>query len=363
MASIELFPVPDRAFSGGPEFREYLAAAYNPDMVDNALTIVLALTKHPKAFVEEALTGFGFRVRRRLGRVLHLECDVSEGKLETYLTYEEDSGVMMFYTNFRKTEEIPRLKDFLRGDVRTYPLFLRPYVLQRLLDTLADQNEDLKVVDFTARRYPGSKQPAKLRPEVDRTFGYWADDGRETLAELRHQYGVLPNRLVVDIPGKAKFGIDSKGLFTFHRGDLKMVFEIMGQAIDDSREAIQAFEGSSFQVFPVRTAEKEFGIPTSVPVVIRLRRKFAFAEAEDFRGLLDDQGYTILGFTAEEGSLFLSSDVVSKSGHRFRIKANEEKIKMLPDGDPQFSAFMEFYEFVLNSVDPEAELVTRPHGS
>ena len=357
---IELFPVPDHAFPGGPEFRTWLAANYDAEAVDHALTIVIGLTRHSTEGLLSVLRERGFEVVRALGAVWHLRSQTPEGVLETYLTHEIDNGVVVFYTNFRKTEaeEVPRIKDFLYGDSKSYPIFIRPAILQQVLDELSDRHSDMQIVDFTAARNPGSKVAARLRPDVRRTFSYWGFDGRETLRELSYQYGVLPRRVVVEIPGLSKFGVDSRGFFTLSRGSLDILLRIMGQSVDESRKAMRAFDGTAFQVFSVQTAHKAFGIPVSTPIRIVLQRGLAYSEVADVKSNLDDYGYTILGFEADEGSLFLSSDLLSRSGHRFRVKADEKSIRMLPCGEPNFAAFMEFYQFVLNRVDPEAELAT-----
>lgn len=354
---IELFPVPDSVFEGGPAFRTWLAENYDSEAVDHALTIVIGLTKIPEAELLPALQQFGFSVVRRLGKVLHLKSDTPEGTLETYLTYEAENGVVIFYTNFRKTEEVPRIKDFLYADPKSYPILIRSAIMQQVLNELAAVHENMKIVDFTAFRSPGSKVPARLRPDLKRTFGYWGDDGRETLRELEFQYGVVPRRVVVEIPDEAKFGVDSRGFFTLAWGSLDIVLSIMGRSIDESRKTMRAFDGSSFQVFSVKTSEKAFPVPSSTPVRIRLARELTYPEVEGIRASLDDHGYTILDFYAEEGSVFVSSDLMSRTGHRFRIKADQSQIRVLPYGEPNFAAFMEFFEFVLNVVDPEAEPV------
>ena len=67
---------------------------------------------------------------------------------------------------------------------------------------------------------------------------------------------------------------------------------------------------------------------------------------KEFKNKLNNE-YTIVDFIAKEGSLFLSSDVVSKSGFQFRIKADENHIRMFPADEMIFSEFMKFYEFIL----------------
>jgi hypothetical protein len=358
MESISLFPVPQQDFEDGAQFRAYLVNNFHPEEIANELTVLVGLTKRTQTETYEILAKTGFQTQRRLGAVSHLRFGDGEGAFETYFTYEEGSGVVVFYTNFRKTEEIPQLDSFLYGDSKTYPLFFRPAVMLAIVDGLVERFPNLQIVEFTARRHPGSKQPAKIRPESRRTFSYWAADGRETLSELRFLYGVLPDRAILEIPDVGKFGVDSRGFLTFYRGNLSIVFEILGTAISESKLTIKAFDGSAFRVYPFRTANKSFDIPSSKPVQIRLRRKLDYSEVDEFARLLDSEGYAVLNLTAEEGSLFLSADIISSSGQRFRVKATESSLRVLPTGDPQFQAFMEFYKFIVDSVDAQAELAT-----
>jgi hypothetical protein len=355
---IALFPVPQRDFADGADFRAYLVKNFHAEDVSNELTVLVGLTKRSEGETIEALDRAGFHTARQLGAVRHLRFGEGEGAFDTYFTFEEGSGVLVFYTNFRKTEEIPQLNEFLYGDPKTYPLFFRPAVMQAIVDGLLERFPNLQIVEFTARRHPGSKQPAKIRPETRRTFSYWGADARETLSELRFLYGVLPDRAILEIPEEGKFGIDSRGFLTFYRGNLSIIFEILGRAIAESSTTVKAFDGSAFQIYPIRTANKSFDIPSSKPVHIRLHRRLEYSEVDELAGLLESEGYSVLNLSAEEGSLFLSADIVSAAGQRFRIKASESALRLLPAGDPQFQAFMEFYRFVVDSVDAQAELAT-----
>jgi len=358
MDKVELFPVPNITFSDGPDFREYLVKNYDPTQVDHELTIIVGITKH-LSDVEffDALKDFGFKVKRTLGSVYHMKYDLEDGALECYVTHDSETGVVIFYTNFRKTEEIPKIRDFLKFDKNTYYLFFKPLLMKQIAEELMDRYENLEIHEFTARRSPRSRFEARIRPEYKRTISYWGEDGRETLQELEYQYGVLPRKFKVNIPETIRFKIDEDGLFTFSHGDLGILFEILGKAVDESRKTMEAYNGSSFRVLPVKTARRQFDIPSSTPVSIHLRNPIAFHEMDVFKVLLEEKQYTIVDFVAQEGSLFLSTDVVSKSGYQFRIKANENYIKMFPDGEKNFAEFMQFYEFILQSVDPKAELV------
>jgi hypothetical protein len=358
MEKVELFLIPDIKFSDPPKFREYLVENYDPAQVDHDLTIIIGITKYDKIDFSNALQSFGFTIVRNLGAVCHVKFDFGGGILECYVTHDTDTGVVIFYTNYRKTkkEEIPKIREFLSSDVNTYYLFFKPLLMKEIAEELMDRYENLEITEFTARRLPNSRFQSHIRPNYDRTISYWGDDGREALQELGYQYGVLPSRFVANIPETIKFVIDDEGLFTFASGNLDILFDILEKAVNESRKTMAAYDGSDFKVLPVKTAGRIFDIPSSTPVSIQLNQSIEYHDISEFRAKLNRE-YTIVDFIAKEGSLFLSSDLVSKSGFQFRIKANENHIKMFPDGKMIFSEFMKFYEFIIKLIDPKAEFL------
>lgn len=353
---VELFPVVDDAFDGGPQFREWLAENYDPDVVHNDLTMVAALTRKSTSEALESLRERGFSVDRELGAVTKIQASTEVGSVAAYMTLDEP-GILIFYTNHRKTEDIPLLESFIQSDPDTYSLFLSPYTIRESLDEFMAAYEDLKVIEFTAKRGPRSRMDAEIRPYEKRTFTYWAEDGLQTLEELQHQYGVLPHRLVIEIPRDTKIRVDKKGFFTYERGDFHPLLDLLKDAVQRGQKTVEAFDGSSFQVLPVETAERQFRIPSSRPVRIRLPNRLSYSEARNLRGKLEQEGYIPLSYEAEEGSLFLRSDLMTEEGERFRIKASQESLRVLPSEDGSFSGFMEFYEFIVDEIDPRAELV------
>ena len=358
MEKVELFSIPNKTFSDPPNFREYLIENYDPTKVDHDLTIIVGITKYEKNDFFEALQSFGFTIVRNLGSVCHMKFDSDGGPLECYVTYDTDTGVVIFYTNYRKTreEEIPKIREFLGSNPNTYYLFLKPLLMKEIAEELMERYENLDITEFTARRLPNSRFQSQIRPKYERTISYWGSDGKEALRELGYQYGVLPSRFVVNIPETIKFKVADEGLFTFAAGDLNILFEILEKAVNESRKTMAAYNGSSFKVLPVKTARRSFKIPSSTPVSIQLQETIEFHDMKEFKNKLSKE-YTIVDFIAKEGSLFLSSDVISKSGFQFRIKADENHIKMFPDGVMIFSDFMKFYEFILQIVDHRAELI------
>ncbi len=358
MPEVELFPIPDVEFSSASDFHQYLAENYDPLAVDHHLTIVLGLTEYTRSMLEARLTASGFTVERRLGAVLHLRVPVEESALECYLTVDEATGVLAFYTNFRKTEEVPKIHEFLKTDLSSHRLFLRPVLMREILEDLIERYEDIEIHEFHAFRPLDSKWKAKVRPRYKRSISYWGKDGREALDELRLHYGVLPAKVRFFIPSTStKFKIDKDGAFTFETGDLSILFENMEKAVNESRRTMEAYNDSAFRMLPVETAHRAFEVPSSTPVVIELSTELSVRLIEDMEEQMEESGFIVLASLEQEGSLFARIDTQSESGHRFRIKASSSQIKIFPQEEKTLSDFMRFYEVVLDTVDPEAELV------
>ena len=358
MTITSIFPIPSRNFAGGPEFREYLASHLASPQFHRPLTMLVGLSKRTSDDLPAALASFGLEVVGRSGSVLRIRSSRESAKLEAYVT-QEDDGVLVFYTDFRKTEDIPILNEFLAKDKRTRPLRLRSLVIQRTLDHLLELDSDLRVTRFTAKGYAGSVKKAPIRPGRTRTFAYWGEDGREVLDELRRQYGVSPTSLELDLSRRARIIIDDRGMLTHKRGDLSLVFDSLRTALEEARANLAAIDKARFEVVnPLKNRSATFEIARSEPAVIRLRNKFTFPAAEAFFGeVLTEKEYGKLSLLTQEGSLFVSTDLLSPEGSRFRVRADEHEIRILPSGVSDFRAYLSFYELVLEHVDPDAELV------
>jgi len=147
MDKVELFSIPDITFYNPPKFREYLVENYDSSQVDHDLTIIVGITKHNKMDFFEALQSFGFTTVRNLGSVFHIRFELDEAPLECYVTHDADTGVVIFYTNYRKTKkkEIPIIRDFLSSDVNTYYLFFKPSLMREIAEELMELRSSLLV--------------------------------------------------------------------------------------------------------------------------------------------------------------------------------------------------------------------------
>jgi hypothetical protein len=353
---LELFPVPDVRFTSASEFIDYLKCNYRADGKGHELTVVVGTTERPRGDLEQALHEFGFETTRSLGEVMQLRAPYEDGVLECYFTYE-DPGVLLFFTNFRKTEEIPRISDFLKSDERSYSMFFPPMLLREAIKTLLHDHSEMTVTEFTARRGEYSRMPSDLRPHYKRTVSYWGDDGIEALRELESAYGLVVQRAVVVIPEMCKFGMDCRGFITANWGETNCALDVLVGLIAKSRKTRRGYDQSSYRLALAGTAGKAFEVGVSTPMTILLTKDLSYAEVVGFENRLQESGYSVLATLAQEGSLYLSSDLITSDGHRLRVKSDGRRIRVFSGYDRTIRSFMAFYEFVTSQIDPGAEVI------
>lgn len=268
MDEIRLFDVPNIDFKKHQDFINFVKTDYDPSTINHDLTIVAGITERSEASFVEALKKHGFKTSRLLGTVTQLSATYKDAPLECYLTHDPDTGVVLFLTNFRKTEEVQMISDFLKTDSKSYYLFFSPISLREALRTIISDYPDLVISEFTARRADNSRLHANIRPTSKRTISYWGDDGRDALLELESAYGVITQRVVINIPGECKFGIDCKGYFTIMSGSPEYPISVLEKMIHRSQQAKRAYDTSSYHLVPAGSNKRSFNVGISKPAII-----------------------------------------------------------------------------------------------
>jgi hypothetical protein len=358
MDEIELFPIPsDKTFRDSEEFLDFLKRYYDPAKVSHPLTVVVGLTELDRPSLLASLHRYGFETVQAFGEVVRLKANIEAGGvLECYVVLNTESGVLYFFTNFRKTEEIPKISEFLQSEPDSYYLFFSSVLIEKAIEKVDSQFAGVSIPDFTARRSLDSKVPARYRPYVKRTVSYWAEDGKEVLSEMKYAYGVLVQRAIIEVPERCKFGIDGRGFMTFLSGSLECPLNILTEIIEQARKARSAYATSSYRTATVGSPDAPLRIGVSSPATISLSEPLAYDRIGDFIERLESEGFLVVDSVAEEGSLFFSSNIMTPSGNRSRIKSDGSRIRMFPDDERNLQSFMQFYEFVINQIDPNARL-------
>jgi len=105
------------------------------------------------------------------------------------------------------------------------------------------------------------------------------------------------------------------------------------------------------------TASAQLEVPTSEPAAITLNNRIRYHELDGLKDSMQDRDYVLVGSYSEEGSLYFTTEVIDQvKNSTFRIKANEDQIRIFPQDESDLGTFYRFYEFIQDSVDESAEL-------
>lgn len=364
---MELFEVDRDEFEDLPEFNLYLS---NDDEspIEDDLHIASGISQYTEEEFLNLLRADGFELED-YGAITRIEKEYTQNGEEYtagfYLYYhpgydgeDDEGGVVLLYTNQRKTKEIDHtVMELFEDAVGLYYLHVGPRLFQIIREEVLQEEEYAEIVEFVADRRKDSDKPARIRPEFKRTISYFGEDGWQTLREMEENYGVRPRYLKFNIPNDASFKIARDGVFSLSSGNLDTLFKYVQVCIQEGLEIKQAFDGSDFEM--VASTDK-LSIPTAEPAVIDLNRELQFEQLDAIKSRMDDEDYFIVDSFGQEGSLHFTSKVYDKKkDNTFRLKATDRTIRVFPqEEDGDLGAFLRFHEFIQNHIDPDAEATT-----
>lgn len=352
-----VFEVEEQIFPDRVSFNHYLAEHYST-LSDEDLYLITGLTEYPQEEFLEILHSVGFETQQDYGGIQKIAKDFGgEQPAEFYLSYGRDDNVVLFYTDMRKTEEIENtVEPFLASQSGVHYLYISPNLLQEIREQIVADDPATEITEFVAKRTERTDAPARFRPEEWRTINYYGRDGLESLREMEEHYGVLPRIMEFNVPGDLRFRINHEGIFKLKSGNLNRLFRHIETCIEEALEVKEAYERTDFQM--VRTSSN-LEVPTAAPAAITLRNGLQYHEIEGIKSSLQEEDYVLVGSYAEEGSLYFSSEVIDQvKNSTFRVKANENEIRIFPQAESDLGTFYRFFEFIQDSVDESAEIAT-----
>ncbi len=350
---MELFDIADGEFEDRETFNSYLTSTYE-SLSDRDLYIITGLTEYSEDKFFETLYDDGWEELKDYGPIQKVGKQYGDELFaQSYLNYDEDTNLILFYTDQRKTEEIENaIEPFLNNTQGVHYLYISPRVLKDVRERLVENEPGAKLTEFVARRSKRTETPAVHRPDVGRTISYYGDDALETLREHERDYGVLPHIMEVVVPGEMKFRITKQGVFKLLDGSLSKLFEYMEDCIEQSLKIKEAYEETSYKMLNVGG---DYEIPSAEPATIKLRNELEYHEIDNVKSSIQEDQYALLDTYAEEGSLFFSGKVYDEVGNVFyNIRANADEIRLFPEEERELGSFFRFYEFVQNNVDEQA---------
>jgi len=281
-----------------------------------------------------------------------------DGGAEIFVNYfaslNPENRILTCFTKANRHERQKTINSLV-GEIGIYYLWINPIAFDEIKNSILSEYQYAKILHFVADRKQTSRPPASFRPEVKRTLTYWGEDGRESLEELRHYYGVLPRYVEFRIPGVVGFSLDHLGVFHYKNGSLKQMFNYSREAARLVLEVRRILEQAKLEVLDVETARKHLKVQNIVPWEIHFKRDLDISDAELLLELLEQKNFAVYNQAVTQGSLYLDATVFDeKKQSVFSISSNQHRMIVSPRYNTTFDSFFRFFEAITDSFDPEA---------
>lgn len=345
-------------------------AELDTDDLENDLYIIVGFSHLSEREFEELLKVRGYSFTdlgavKKIRRTYRPSGDDGDGEdeddeeeervAEYYLHYDETTGLILFFTDIRKTKEIDEtVGELLWKKPSVHYLHVGPQLFRTLREAIRDEPH-AEITRFIADRSEDSDLPARIRGGYKRTIQYHGDDGLETLAEMETNYGVKPRNITFKITNTAKFRVIRDGVFALSDGDVSRFFDYVELCITGALEVKEAFDSSSFEML---STTESLSVPTSEPVAIQLGTPIAYSEIEDIKSKMADEDYLLVDSFKQEGSVLFTTKVFdTRKDNTFRIRASDDVIRVFPQkSDENVGSFLRFHEFVEENIDPNTSV-------
>jgi len=214
----------DHDFDSADDLVNYVESDVEIQDLSDGLNLVGAVNDYSSesAFVDSLESHF--EIINSTGNLYLLKASV-DNRTIPYYVYAEGS-FPVFFTTANITDEMPpTINEYLRETHNVGRFWLSQRQMEEIRKGIVGEYDDVLIPFFSANRTPSSEIPAQKRPNVSRSITYYADDGRETYREMRHQYGVLPRILEFERANHFKFRVKNRGVFTYKRGSITQLWE------------------------------------------------------------------------------------------------------------------------------------------
>ena len=277
-----------------------------------------------------------------------------------YVLYDDDE-FPIFFTAANKTDEIPAtLGKYLKSNSSMSRMWVGKQEMERYRTQMVRDTENLLIPYFTAKRSKNSDVPAKKRPNYDRTISYWADDGLETYRHMKSQYGVLPTNIQFEDPGRFKFAITQKGVFTSMERGVEQIMDLLDQSVDRLRRIKRKIDTGGYYVESYDQILEEVSIPCSKPWAIKLEERPTVGDIENIETNVKKSNleFQILGFKSDTRKRTFDAEFMDTEDYsKTVVRTKKDEIRIFPTEDTGIDQNIRIYNFIDDHIEPGCEAI------
>jgi hypothetical protein len=290
-----------------------------------------------------------------------------------YHAYEWKPGLLLLFTSSKQEEYEKTLSQFLKERIGISQAWIRPIILNRIIDYLTNKHK-AEIYRFISKRRKEWLTPSQVRPLIDRRISYSGKDAYITLKEFQMYYGVIASTIDMRID-ENKIQINRNGLFILrqvNRTTLDILKEIIQLIVDEQLRIKMISERFTIMKEKISIQNKEFEIPQIVSGLIilplvklstRMIQKMFHSNDSQSNVYAEDDfeyGFSFIDQNIYDNpELLFSATVVDQNkGTVFGLSGAKSEMILVPKHYTIFESFIRFYNFVSEVFDDEAELST-----
>jgi hypothetical protein len=307
---------------------------------------------------QESLRGY---CQEKLGKVWKVSLPVHEADDQISMTFyvsEYSPNVLLFYTastNRRYENPIRRL---IRHTFGFGPMWIGPKKYEALIYHFMDEFKPT-LSRFFGVRSPIDTHEPRIRPSYQRTILWTADDGFETMSELKELYGIRPTSVFMKF-NFGEFQFTRDGLFVLRRQN-KETYDVLNDALSFVRNDEEQFSQITQKMkvefdslYPRR--KHPILIPKFTTGSISLKKTLLTKRLVE-QLVSSSENFEFISSLPQVGSFSWVATAIDKEKRSvFGISSNDKEIKLIPRTNSTFETFLDFYRQVLEKVDETAVL-------
>lgn len=352
--------VEGREFGDIRDFTGYIETEIDFSAFEHNLSLIGSISDfNGTQHFRESLTPY-FQILQESGNLLYLR---ARDKPVTYYAFvdEEYPNFPIFFTNGKKTEELPETIDRYLKEVQDMSrMWIGKRQMEHLRSALVQRYPNVLMTYFTANRSRYSDIAAQRRPNRKRTIQYYGDDALETYRELQNEYGVLPTNIVFELPNIFRFRATQRGVFTLSEGEIDPALNMVETSIDRLSRVKEYIDEGEYQEVSSRFVERQ-KMNHSKPWAIHLGSGL---EADDLRYFtenirLDDWEFDVSYFDKSFDPLGFDTEVVDDTTHsRTLVRTKgDNQIRVYPRKSTGIDQSIRIFNFVNDHIDPDCRAV------
>jgi len=359
-----LLTPPENNITSRKDFIDYIENRRIRGELGAFLQVVTAIsTFDDRSILFQRLKDHKFHIREQYGNLHWLDVETYDKNLNEkrtipyFLFFDEASGIHLFLTRARKTDEMPEtILSFINETKNISNLWISPSMMHEIKEDLERKySNDFQLNYFSAIRNLSAKIKAKKRPYIQRSFQYTGIDAKITLNELEYLYGVYPKIIEVNIGARSRFRIDDKGILTIKEGETPLVFSILDQIIRMVRPIADAVLSSRYERRKIGGIERWFQHPFSITMPNGVSQSI---EADLLKEISDDywQFLPISPYVEEEVPYLSSRFIDGQKRSCFDVEMGRRHANVFPIESMEIGSALRFCQFFSQQVDIDSRV-------